>query len=429
MDRELASRPTSAAGEFHRAGSRESTRVARAISRPPPIPAEALARVKEIEEAGATLYVSAPHRLPPELAELAEVQEPEALGVELEPVEIPLPTGRSLIPSDVLEAIAREESDLLAEEAFAEQEAAADRYDEDEHLEVDDEALQIVCEEVAPGAALALLRTTEVLRGFPEGALELLAEDAVRVHLEDGQAAVREGAAADSFFVVEHGALEKLRVDGPTGELALGQVERGEPFGLFGLLTRKVRTATVRSRGASRVVELRAAQLDAVARAFPTARRELARYFQERLLESFVSVSPLFPELDALGRAALVSHFQDRKVAAGEVLLSPGEVQTGLALVTSGRLVVSRRDGPGRVVELANLCRGEFYGVVSALGGLPTRTRIAATEPCTVCMLPQRAFNEFLKGYPSLRELPVRLAEAGEQVERDVFVGDATGLA
>ena len=423
MESEPPKRPVTAAGEFHRAGAHESTRVARALARQEPVPAETLALVQDADEVGAQLHVSGPTRLPPELAELEQVHEAEAVGAELEPVEIPLPAGRSLIPTDVLEAIAREETELLDEEAFLEQEAAADEYDEEAHHLGDDD-LDIVCEELPRQRAMELLRTAELVRDFPAQAMELLAEDAVRVHLEAGQPCFREGSVADSFFLVERGACERLRFT-ERGEAQLGTVKAGELFGLFGLLTRKLRTDTVRALGPAQVVELRAARLDAVARRFPAARQALARYFKDRLLDSFVTAGALFPELDEVGRAALISHFQDRKVAAGEVLLAPGEVQNHLALVTSGRIALSRRGGAGRDLELAHLARGEFFGVVSALAGLPTRVSIVATEPSTLCVLPQRAFNEFVKGYPSLRSLPARLASAGEQVERDVFVGEA----
>ena len=190
-----------------------------------------------------------------------------------------------------------------------------------------------------------------------------------------------------------------------------------------------MRTATVRAIGDASVLEFRAARLDAAARGYPSVRQALARYFKERLLESFLAASPLFRNLDAVGRAALISHFEDRKVAAGEVLLSPGEVQNVIALVTSGRVVISRRESPGKDKTLADLSRGRYYGVVSALAGLlyadetsgrPSRARSATCR--------RRRSTSSCTAIPWLRTLPARLHEAGEKVERDVFVGDATDL-
>jgi len=429
-------RPSTPLGTFKASGERESTKRARAIARPETdqVPAHEQAQIHDADDLGVEQYVTGEAPLLPD-----EVLEAEPLGVEFqrtgkfeayqpETSESPLTSTRSLIPQDILEAIAREEDELLEAEALAEEEAEADIYeDDDEHLSFEDHELEVVSEHADEVEAMAALQRCKVLKEFAPEALQTLVPGVVRHHLVNRQPAFREGAGAESFFVVESGVLEVVCA-GPDGEVALLHVRDNEPFGLFGLLARKVRTATARAIGDASVLEFRAARLDAAARGYPSVRQALARYFKERLLESFLAASPLFRNLDAVGRAALISHFEDRKVAAGEQLLSPGEVQNGIALITSGRVVVSRRDGPGKDTLLADLARGRYYGVVSALAGMPTRTNIWAPEPTTLCYLPQKAFNEFVHGYPVMRTLPARLHEAGEKVERDVFVGDATDL-
>lgn len=447
-------------------------RIARVISLPDPEPvisADELAKIYDADELGVVLHQSGPHRIerpstrndrpratvagpgrptaefdvPEQLLEVtlphhaqrrtSEFDVPAALLADAgaadeqeyvpeAPVEIPLPSSRSLIPNDILEAIAAEDAAALSLEADD-----RDDWDADEAHAVEDHELELVSEHAEPGAVEELLARTRLLDAFPREALERLAQGAVRMHLVDRQPAFRQGAPADSFFVVESGAVELVCAGYDGVEVALGHVHAREPFGLFGLLTHKHRTATAQAIGDAVVVELSAQHLDHAARAYPEVRQTLARYFKDRLLENFLAVSPLFRNLDAVGRAALISHFQDRKVAAGEILLSPGEVQNGISLVTSGEICISRRQSPGRDVELARLHRGEYYGVVSALAGLPTRANVVASEPTTLCVLPQRAFNEFVKGYPVLRSLPARMSEAGQQVERDLFVGDATG--
>ena len=374
-------------------------------------------RILDVDEIGATAEITGRHQ-----AFAPEFDDADALGVELadHAVEIPLPPPRSLIPDDILEAIAAEEQKVLSDPGLFSEAV-------EEHHDSDQVGIEVVSENADATEAFALLKQSAVLCDFPDEALELLVPGAVRHHLGDRQPAFREGAAADSFFCVEVGTLEAVRVAHDAPEVALAHLHEGDPFGLFGLLTRRVRAATVRAIGEAQVVEFRAGRLDAVARSFPPARHALARFFKERLLENFLAVSPLFHSLDALGRAALISHFQDRKVAAGELLLAPGEVQNCICLVTSGRVQVTHRE-PGKSHELALLTRGNYYGVVSALSGLPTQVTITAQEPSTLCVLPPKAFNEFVRGYPVLRTLPARLHEAGTKVDRDIFVGDATVL-
>ena len=73
---------------------------------------------------------------------------------------------------------------------------------------------------------------------------------------------------------------------------------------------------------------------------------------------------------------------------------------------------------------LAVLGRGRFFGVVCALSGTPCMCSIAALEKTTITFLPQKAFNDFIKDYPILRQLPLRLAQEGMLVDRGIFVGD-----
>ena len=433
MDGELRTRkPSAPLGEFNRTEGREPTRRARPVA---PAPEPEPSAIFDADDLGVQLSFEGddPNLAPGE--RVHEAGEHLVKRGEGAPVEIPL-RPRSLIPSDVLEAIASEEAELLAQED-ADADDDLDRWvdddvpaaDPDGALTVDDADLEVVSERTHPDAALDTLKRCGVLSALPAGCLDLLSEGTVRHHLVDRQPACRERTRADSFFIVERGVLEMVRTGADHGEVALNHLHPGEAFGLFGLLCRKQRVATVRAIGEVSVLELRATQLDLVARSSQSARTALARYFKEKLLENFLAVSPIFRNLDALGRAALISHFQDRKVAAGEVLVTPGEVQNGIALVTSGLVAVFERLGPGRDTELAKLQRGQYYGVVSALCGMPTRANIVAREPTTLCELPQRSFNEFVKGYPVLRNLPARLGEAGQQVARDVFVGDATAMA
>jgi cAMP-dependent protein kinase regulator len=379
---------------------------------PPHMPVHAEVQAEWVDDAEAAEWLA--ESAEAEEAAEAELEADDDAGVELaedEESPIPLIKSRSLIPVDILEAIAKKE-----ETATHHMQDAGDSIDM---------SSEVYSEEMPQADGEALLARTQVLRRFPAEALALLAEGAVRHHLTDRGLAFLEGDAADTFFVVEHGTMEAVRVSLESPEVALSHIEENQAFGLFGLLSRRMRCATLRSIGDAVVVEFSASRLDEVVRTHPSAKQALARFFKERLLENFMAVSPLFRNLDALGRAALISHFQDRRLTAGEVLLSPGEVQNGIYLVTSGRIVIQRRSGGGEQ-ELAALERGKFFGVVSALSGTPTRASIVAQEQSTVCCLPQKSFNDFVKGYPVLRTLAARLQEVGTLVERDLFVGDAT---
>ena len=227
----------------------------------------------------------------------------------------PLPRPRSLIPGDILRAIAAEEEAILSHD---EEKAHAAEVIE-ELLLVDDAAVDVLSEKVDRETAFNVLSHSEVLRSVPHAALFELAIGAQRHHLADRAQVFAEDTSADSFFVVETGTLEAVRSSQSTGrEGAVSRLAVGQPFGLFGMLSCGTRSATVRALGPSTVLEISGAKLEEVLHRSTEARSILARYFKERLLENFVGNGPLFAGLDSLGRAALISHFQDRLVPAGE---------------------------------------------------------------------------------------------------------------
>lgn len=261
---------------------------------------------------------------------------------------------------------------------------------------------------------------------LPRAAFVELARSVSVVPFETGQVVFQEGEAAPSFYLVADGSFEAQReVRGaPT---VLKQAGVGEVFGLFGVFADGRRAATVRAMTDSLAIEIPRAALDRVLAHHPAAKEAVARFYRERLLNLFLASSPLFADLDEAARADLARRFRERKLGPSDVLVAPGEVFNGLFLVLNGVLRIHRRSGPGSEEDVAQIKRGQFFGVVSALSGIPMRVQVTAVDPGSVCYLPPKAFNDFVKDHPSLRTLPAKLAEEGMLVEKDIFVGK-TGI-
>lgn len=364
--------------------------------------------------------------------ELIDAPEPSAAVADENPPTVPAevvgPIATALVPSDVLEELhARGEIDL---------------FDADGNLveppqQIADELLEVIDEEVAPSGAEAVgqapsgeasatileaLARTPVFAELQEAERVGLHAGASRRSVADRSFVFREGEAAGSWFLLLDGALEVLRHT-QQGEVVLQQLRAGEIFGMFGLLAGRKRAASVRAIGQAELVAFDPEPLEKLRESSPAARRAVDKFFTERLLENFLGASPLFADLSAVARGLLISQFRERRVKPNERVVSPGEVFNGLFLVLDGRLVISKRQSAAREEELALLDRGEFFGVVSALSGTPCQVTVLAEKETTVAMLPQKAFNDFIKDYPLLRQLPARLAEQGMLVDRDVFVG------
>ena len=99
-------------------------------------------------------------------------------------------------------------------------------------------------EPVDPGRARLLEHP--IFAGLPAARLEAAARQLVEVPMAAGEAIVRQGDAADRFYVVAEGAVRVTQVTDPgSDELHLRDLGPGDVFGEIGLLRRSARTATV----------------------------------------------------------------------------------------------------------------------------------------------------------------------------------------
>ena len=356
--------------------------------------------------------------------ELLKVYEAENVGASSAPPHAqPLP---SLVPPDVLEMLhARGEIDLYDVGGRP----IARLLGEEEEVEITDETEIEVLEDEAAGTPVDAEQVIAALQRVPlfsdlgrEAFLEL--SQAVRLRTVGERCYVfREGEQASSFFLLAEGSVEVVRRL-RRREIVLRHFEQGEAFGLFGLFAGEKRAASVRALGNVSVLEVPAGALAYVMSEHPSAKAALSAFYKNRLLETFFASSPIFEDLDEVARRRLIGQFGDRRLATGDSVVSPGEVFNGLFLVIGGGLQVKKRLGGGAEQSLARLGRGQFFGVVSALSGNPCRCSISATEPSMLTCLTQKSFNDFVKDYPSLRQLPQRLEQEKLLVEKDLFVGD-----
>ena len=95
-------------------------------------------------------------------------------------------------------------------------------------------------------------------KSFPDVPSETLEREVERMkprRFLAGQTIIREGDAADSFFILTRGAAS-VRQNGPDGEREISTLGPGDFFGEIGLLTGTARNATVRATAPSEVLEL-----------------------------------------------------------------------------------------------------------------------------------------------------------------------------
>jgi len=119
----------------------------------------------------------------------------------------------------------------------------------------------------------------------------------------------------------------------------------------------------------------------------------------------------MFPRLGDEEVARLARFGEPRSYRAGEAVAVVGEAGSGLFLVLSGRIEVSREEG-GRAESIVTHERGNFMGELSGLSGRPYLVNaIALTDAEVVAIAPER-----------LRALLIAEADLGERIMRALIL-------
>jgi cAMP-dependent protein kinase regulator len=339
-------------------------------------------------------------------------------------VAVPLPEEEPSRPSLVPEDVWRSYQQELAKDE-GEGDASSDELallQDSEFDEIPSEAFKATISADVEVAMLALAKVP-LFAPLDRGALERLARAARQGEVQGGEYLFLEGQAADSFYVVLDGALEVLRRrDGR--EMALRQMGTGEATGVFGLFSGQARAASARALGEAVVLEVPGEALNALIGKDAGLRERVLRLYEERLLETFLSSSKLFADVDPSARARLIPRFVRRRLKTGEALVQPGEVCNLFAVLVTGHLLLeSRPKGSAAEARTFQLDSSEFLAVTSAFSGAPSRIRVWAGEESTLVLLGQRELAELVKDCPALRLLNTRLPQHARTLDRDVYCG------
>lgn len=240
-----------------------------------------------------------------------------------------------------------------------------------------------------PRDAFARFLTATALRSCPEG-----------------EAVLREGEPAESFFMVARGRVAVTR-----GESVLATLGEGSVFGEMALLSNAPRNATVRVLEDADLLEFGRDALRAASGEVPVIAAALDRFMQQRLLSHTLATHPLFAPFPAEQRHALAARFAHQTAGVGEVLVAEGSEDAGLYIVLAGSADVTRaREGAS--MHLATLGPGDVFGEISVLGRVPATATVTARTPLRVLALPRAFAERLVDGVSAVRAWLSEIADA-----------------
>ena len=142
----------------------------------------------------------------------------------------------------------------------------------------------------------------------------------------------------------------------------------------------------------------------------------------------------MFDELAPDERLSVLRGLKLRTFEAGDVLVTEGEPQSGLYLVTAGGVKVFARDAQSRNHPVASLEEGDFFGEIASRSGLPRDATVVASAAGEMLELDQASLDRLAVSHPRVSErmhafARERALHRKTAPAREDEVGEASGEA
>jgi CRP/FNR family transcriptional regulator, cyclic AMP receptor protein len=127
----------------------------------------------------------------------------------------------------------------------------------------------------------------------------------------------------------------------------------------------------------------------------------------------------------------LARHGRERQLVRGDVLFHEGDIPTCLYLVLRGRISIGSKSFDNRESVFSLMERGDLFGDMGVVDGLPRSAQAKALEASAVFEIPEAPIREVLNANPQMlwgvaRLLAGRLRAMDEALADSVFL-DVTG--
>lgn len=114
-------------------------------------------------------------------------------------------------------------------------------------------------------------------------------------------------------------------------------------------------------------------------------------------LKAFLLATPFFGGLSDTSCDLLVSMLVERRFDVGDIVVAEGEPGRSMFVVHSGHLVVSKLGGSGRIVRMASLGPGDFFGEMTLIEMQNRSATIVAQSPTLLYELAARQLYAYYK--------------------------------
>lgn len=273
--------------------------------------------------------------------------------------------------------------------------------------------------------------TPPVIPLFSDLSREELESLLKRVHLKSFPKETyicREGERGDCLYVISRGVVAITKQMPKGKEVWIRTLREGDFFGEFSFFTDQKRHANVKAVTECEILEISHKELKEIIQSHPHVEKVLQDFFQKRVLDFFLAISPFFSCLHFTEREEVLKRFHLLKFPKGRIIFKGGDPPHALYMIKSGEVEVFTENRRGRKVLLGRLKSGSIFGEIGVLFGKPRMATAQTTQPSELYELTKEDLEACIEVIPilrsTLREISyrrlVRMKEIifQEQVER-----------
>lgn len=213
----------------------------------------------------------------------------------------------------------------------------------------------------------------------------------------------REGDPGESLLVICQGGAEILKQHPDGQEVWVRNLGEGDCFGEFGFFLDRKRHASVKSLTDCEVLEISKAELEEMIKKYPRVKEVLEEFFEKRVLDLLLALSPLFAPLSAHEREEVLKRFHRLSIPEETSVFKGGDSPGALYIIKSGEVEVFTQDRRGRQVVLGKLGSGHLFGEIGVLLNTPRMAFARTTLPSELLELSRQDFDDLLRRFPHLQ--------------------------
>jgi CRP-like cAMP-binding protein len=260
----------------------------------------------------------------------------------------------------------------------------------------------------------ALLRRIPIFASLSDGELQgiLTSPNNKVVDFGPMEEIIREGEVADSMFIILDGTVD-VRIKAVAGrEITIATLRSGEYFGEQALLpgASGLRNASVRALQQARLYRIDKRDVErAVSDGEPVAKEQeellpmdaldVTRLGDEERIRRMLRTNRLFRSVTDDDLANVRGWARVQTAAAGETIIREGESGDGMFIVMDGIVEVFIVDDDGKVLLVAELQRGQYFGELAIIpnGAGRHNANVRAQTPVKLVEVSKEFFRQLLK--------------------------------